>query len=71
MVGPGTQFGNLNTYLASYGLHTPGGGCPNVCVGGYMQGGGYGFTSRELSASHHVEPRTLSLLMPNSREVKP
>jgi FAD/FMN-containing dehydrogenase len=48
IVGPGTQFGNLNTYLASYGLHTPGGGCPTVCIGGYMQGGGYGFTSREF-----------------------
>jgi len=29
-------------------VHTPGGGCPDVCVGGYMQGGGYGFTSREF-----------------------
>jgi FAD/FMN-containing dehydrogenase len=48
VVGPGAQFGNVNTYLASYGLHTPGGGCPTVCIGGYMQGGGYGFTSREF-----------------------
>jgi FAD/FMN-containing dehydrogenase len=46
--GPGTQFGQLNAYLAQYGYHTPGGGCPDVCVGGYMQGGGYGFTSREF-----------------------
>ncbi len=48
IAGPGTPFGTLNTYLATYGLHTPGGGCPEVCVGGYMQGGGYGFTSREF-----------------------
>ena len=47
-VGPGVQFGALNNYLAQYGVHTPGGGCSNVCVGGYMQGGGYGFTSREF-----------------------
>jgi FAD/FMN-containing dehydrogenase len=46
MVGPGTQFANLNSYLSSYMLHVPGGGCGDVCVGGYMQGGGYGFTSR-------------------------
>ncbi len=48
VAGPGTQFQDLNNYLAQYGLHTPGGGCGDVCVGGYMQGGGYGFTSREF-----------------------
>lgn len=47
-VGPGTQFEKLNATLDSYHLHVPGGGCPDVCVGGYMQGGGYGFTSREF-----------------------
>jgi hypothetical protein len=45
-VGAGTSFGKLNHVLDLYGLHVPGGGCPEVCVGGYMQGGGYGFTSR-------------------------
>lgn len=45
-VGAGTSFGKLNHVLDLYGLHVPGGGCPDVCVGGYMQGGGYGFTSR-------------------------
>ncbi len=44
--GPGTSFRKLNAKLASFGLHTPGGACPDVCVGGYMQGGGYGFTAR-------------------------
>jgi FAD/FMN-containing dehydrogenase len=48
LVGPGAQFGSINKFLALYGLHTPGGGCGTVCVGGYMQGGGYGFTSREF-----------------------
>ncbi len=45
-VGPGCNFGKLNTTLNHYRLHVPGGGCPDVCPGGYMQGGGYGFTSR-------------------------
>jgi FAD/FMN-containing dehydrogenase len=45
-VGGGTSFHKLNAVLDEYGLHVPGGGCPDVCVGGYMQGGGYGFTSR-------------------------
>jgi FAD/FMN-containing dehydrogenase len=44
--GPGTNFRKLNAKLASFGLHTPGGACPDVCIGGYMQGGGYGFTAR-------------------------
>ncbi len=47
-VGPGATFEKLNATLDSYHLHVPGGGCPDVCVGGYMQGGGYGFTSREF-----------------------
>lgn len=47
-VGPGTPFATLNAFLSSYDLHVPGGGCGDVCIGGYMQGGGYGFTSREF-----------------------
>lgn len=27
------------------GLRVPGGGCPTVCVGGFIEGRGYGFTS--------------------------
>ncbi|MFN2419336.1 MAG: FAD-binding oxidoreductase, partial [Candidatus Limnocylindria bacterium] len=38
----------INSTLDLYGLHVPGGGCPTVGVAGYMQGGGYGFTSREF-----------------------
>jgi hypothetical protein len=44
-VGCGVKFGDFNSQLNLYGLHVPGGECPDVCVGGYMQGGGYGFTS--------------------------
>jgi len=47
-VGAGTPFSMVNQTLGLYGLHVPGGGCLDVCVGGYMQGGGYGFTSREF-----------------------
>jgi FAD/FMN-containing dehydrogenase len=45
-VGAGTNFRKLNLVLDAVGLHVPGGGCESVCVAGYMQGGGYGFTSR-------------------------
>jgi FAD/FMN-containing dehydrogenase len=44
--GAGTLFQVLNATLDLYGLHVPGGECSSVAVGGYMQGGGYGFTSR-------------------------
>jgi len=45
-VGAGTQFEMLEGILSPFGLHVPGGGCPSVAVGGYMQGGGYSFTSQ-------------------------
>ncbi|WP_292292453.1 FAD-binding oxidoreductase [Marivita sp.] len=45
-VGAGANFRKLNLMLDGTGLHVPGGGCETVCVAGYMQGGGYGFTSR-------------------------
>ena len=41
----GCDFGNFRAALAPYGLHVPGGECDDVCIGGYVQGGGYGFTS--------------------------
>jgi FAD/FMN-containing dehydrogenase len=47
-VGPGVPFSKLNQTLDQYGLHVPGGECEDVCIAGYMQGGGYGFTSREF-----------------------
>jgi len=42
----GANFQMINDALTPRGLHVPGGTCPDVCVGGYMQGGGYGFTAR-------------------------
>jgi FAD/FMN-containing dehydrogenase len=44
-VGSGANFAQVNATLELYGLHIPGGGCETVGVAGYMQGGGYGFTS--------------------------
>ena len=45
-VGPGSSWGYVGAFLDGYGLHVPGGGCDSVCVAGFMQGGGYGYTSR-------------------------
>lgn len=43
--GAGANFAQVNATLELFDLHVPGGGCETVCVAGYMQGGGYGFTS--------------------------
>jgi FAD/FMN-containing dehydrogenase len=45
-VGAGSAWGYVDSVLDSFGLHVPGGGCESVCVAGFMQGGGYGYTSR-------------------------
>ncbi len=45
-VGAGANFAQVDATLELYGLNIPGGGCETVCVAGYMQGGGYGFTSQ-------------------------
>jgi hypothetical protein len=59
-VGPGVSFETLNKALDQYGLHVPGGECEDVCIGGYMQGGGYGFTSREFGMNcDNVESFTM------------
>ena len=48
-IEPGAQFQLINSVLEyPYGLHMPGGTCPDVACGGYMQGGGYGLTSRRF-----------------------
>jgi FAD/FMN-containing dehydrogenase len=47
-VGGGCPQGELATLLAGTGWHLPLGDWPSVGVGGFMQGGGYGLTSRSL-----------------------
>lgn len=61
IVGCGTTFGKLNAKLDEYGLHVPGGECDDVCIGGYMQGGGYGFTSRAfgMNCDNVIEVRVM------------
>ncbi len=45
-VEAGCTFGQIFPVIEQYGLHMVSGGCPTVSVSGYMQGGGYGLTSR-------------------------
>ena len=42
----GATFEKIFPVIESAGLHMVGGGCPTVAVAGYMQGGGFGITSR-------------------------
>lgn len=46
VLGPGANWGHVNATLADYGLHMPTGVCGDVCMAGFTQGGGYGYTSR-------------------------
>lgn len=45
---PGTDFDTFNSAMGATGWHVPTGACGNVCVGGFVQGGGYGYTSRQF-----------------------
>jgi hypothetical protein len=47
-VGGGCPQGKLGALLAASNWHLPLGDWPSVAVGGFMQGGGYGLTSRSL-----------------------
>ena len=44
--GAGADFDKLNGALNMTGLHVPSGQCGDVHIGGFVQGGGYGYTSR-------------------------
>lgn len=48
IIDSGCTFGDIYPKVESYHLHLPGGGCPTVSVAGFMQGGGYSFTSRNF-----------------------
>jgi FAD binding domain/Berberine and berberine like len=47
-VGAGADIGRILAKLDLYGLHVPLGSCHDVGIAGFMQGGGYGFTSRRF-----------------------
>lgn len=61
IVGAGCNFGSLNKVLGSYGLHVPAGECEDVCVGGFVQGGGLGFTSTSfgMNCDNVIEMRVM------------
>ncbi|QUW93924.1 FAD-binding oxidoreductase [Streptomyces sp. V17-9] len=46
-LGPGTQGIDALNALAPYGVQIAGGTCPTVAMGGWLQGGGFGYTSRK------------------------
>ena len=60
-VGTGVQFGKFQQQLDHHGLNVPGGECSEVCVGGYVQGGGFGFTAAKfgISCDNIIEARVL------------
>ena len=62
IVGAGTRFGRLFHELDIYNLHVPGGGCHDVCVAGFMQGGGFGYTSRKFGLNRDNLVEALVLL---------
>ncbi|MEJ8669600.1 FAD-dependent oxidoreductase [Streptomyces sp. MS1.AVA.1] len=45
-IGPGAQNVNILNALAPHHLVVSEGGCPTVCAGGFLQGGGFGFLTR-------------------------
>jgi FAD/FMN-containing dehydrogenase len=47
-IGAGCLFGRLSSALQQYNLHLPIGDCASVGVAGFLQAGGYSFTSRSF-----------------------
>ncbi len=45
-IGPGAQNVTILNALAPHHLVVSEGGCPTVCAGGFLQGGGFGFLTR-------------------------
>lgn len=45
-IGGGAKFAAINAMLDLHGVNMPGGACSSVAIGGYSQGGGYGFTAQ-------------------------
>ncbi|MFI6208346.1 FAD-binding oxidoreductase [Streptomyces sp. NPDC051041] len=45
-IGPGAQNVDILNALAPHHLVVSEGGCPTVCAGGFLQGGGFGFLTR-------------------------
>jgi hypothetical protein len=45
-IGAGAKLGEVTKILDGHGFHIPAGSCGQVGISGFMQGGGYGYTSR-------------------------
>ena len=60
-VGAGCSFGKLQAILDDHELHLPLGDAKNVSIGGFMQGGGFGLTSRTygMNCDHVLEARIM------------
>ncbi len=68
-VGPGCNWGAFNKATEAFGLHGQGGACPDVCQGGYMQGGGYGFTAR-IFGMNCDQPTVMYVMLANRQIVQ-
>jgi FAD/FMN-containing dehydrogenase len=68
-VGAGANFGLLNAVLDGYNLHVPGGTCADVGVAGFMQGGGYGLTSRRFGINCDCV-RAITMMLADGRVVE-
>ncbi|MET7453964.1 FAD-binding oxidoreductase [Streptomyces sp. NPDC005574] len=60
-LGPGSQGVDVVTTLSAYGVQVAGGTCPTVAMGGWLQGGGLGYTSRKygMGADRLVSARVV------------
>ena len=67
-VSCGTTFGKMNAALDARGVHLPAGECDDVRMGGFMQGGGYGFTSRTFGM-HSDNVTSFRMMLANGRTV--
>ena len=68
MVSCGTTFGKMNAALDARGVHLQAGECDDVRMGGFMQGGGYGFTSRTFGM-HSDNVTSFRMMLANGRTV--
>jgi hypothetical protein len=60
-VGSGCSLAKLQSLLSQHRLHLPLGDAKNVRLGGFMQGGGFGLTSRTygMNSDHVIEARIM------------
>lgn len=67
--GVGADFRAVNAALEAQDVHMAGGACPDVCIGGYLQGGGYGFTAR-LYGMHCDQAISLRVMLASGRIIE-